>query len=54
MEGDVVIGVVGEQCTRSGNYICGNCGAYRYFDVGDVFDYCWVCGEEDIEWELEV
>ncbi len=48
-----VVGTVGETCKQAGDYICGNCGHYKYYDEGDEFEACPMCGEEDIEWELE-
>lgn len=48
-----VVGHPGEKVEKSGNYICGNCGHYQYFFQGDEFEACHLCGEEDIEWELE-
>ncbi len=48
-----VFGEVGGEVPKSGNYICGNCGHYVYYDEGDYFDSCPLCGEDDMEWELE-
>ena len=47
------LGHVGDKVEKEGNYICSNCGNYQYFGLGDEFEACYMCGEEDIEWEFE-